>query len=140
LKVSVGFLDGWIGEGQMSYGGPGAVARGRLAEAIVRKRLQLTGVACDDIRSELIGVSALHGDDLAQRAQGEPWEVRLRVAARCATKNDAVRIGNEVETLYTNGPYGGGGASKSVRQVVAVASLLLPRDAVALQVHLEEVA
>ncbi len=62
------------------------------------------------------------------------------MAARCATKNDAVRIGNEVETLYTNGPYGGGGASKSVRQVVAVASLLLPRDAVALQVHLEEVA
>ncbi|MGJ7473897.1 acyclic terpene utilization AtuA family protein [Pseudomonas fulva] len=140
LKVSVGFLDGWIGEGQMSYGGPGAVARGRLAEAIVRKRLQLTGVACDDIRSELIGVSALHGDDLGQRAQGEPWEVRLRVAARCASKSDAVRIGNEVETLYTNGPYGGGGASKSVRQVVAVASLLLPRDAVTLQVHLEEMA
>ncbi|MDZ5601989.1 acyclic terpene utilization AtuA family protein [Pseudomonas sp. RP23018S] len=140
LKVSVGFLDGWIGEGQMSYGGPGAVARARLAEEIVRTRLQLTGVACDDIRTELIGVSALHGNDLGQRAAGEPWEVRLRVAARCASKSDAVRIGNEVETLYTNGPYGGGGASKSVRQVVAVASLLLPRDAVTLQVHLEDMA
>ncbi|WP_313740724.1 acyclic terpene utilization AtuA family protein [Pseudomonas sp.] len=140
LKVSVGFLDGWIGEGQMSYGGPGAVARGRLAEDIVRKRLQLMGVACDDLRTELIGVSALHGNDLGQRAMGEPWEVRLRVAARCASKSDAVRIGNEVETLYTNGPYGGGGASKSVRQVVAVASLLLPREAVTLQVHLEDMA
>jgi hypothetical protein len=52
------------------------------------------------------------------------------VAARCEARSDAVRIGNEVETLYTNGPSGGGGASKSVRQVVAVASLLLPRDAV----------
>ncbi|WP_459206392.1 acyclic terpene utilization AtuA family protein [Pseudomonas sp. MLB6B] len=140
LKVSVGFLDGWIGEGQMSYGGPGAVARGRLAEDIVRQRLQMTGVACDDIRTELIGVSALHGNDLGQRAAGEPWEVRLRVAARCASKSDAVRIGNEVETLYTNGPYGGGGASKSVRQVVAVASLLLPRKAVTLHVHLEDMA
>nr|WP_314490965.1 acyclic terpene utilization AtuA family protein [uncultured Pseudomonas sp.] len=140
LKVSVGFLDGWIGEGQMSYGGPNAVARGRLAEDIVRKRLQLMGVACDDLRTELIGVSALHGNDLGQRAAGEPWEVRLRVAARCASKSDAVRIGNEVETLYTNGPYGGGGASKSVRQVVAVASLLLPREAVTLQVHLEDKA
>nr|WP_314483004.1 acyclic terpene utilization AtuA family protein [uncultured Pseudomonas sp.] len=138
LKVSVGFLDGWIGEGQMSYGGPGAVARGRLAEEIVRKRLQLTGVACDDIRSELIGVSALHGNALGQRAEGEPWEVRLRVAARCANKDDALRIGNEVESLYTNGPYGGGGASKSMRQVVAVASLLLPREAVTLQLHLED--
>lgn len=138
LKVSVGFLDGWIGEGQMSYGGPGALARGQLAKDIVLKRLALTGVACEDIRAELIGVNALHGNHLGARAEGEPWEVRLRVAARCVDKNDAVRVGNEVETLYTNGPYGGGGASKSVRQVVAVASLFLPRDAVKLQVHIED--
>lgn len=138
LKVSVGFLDGWIGEGQMSYGGPGALARGQLAKDIVLKRLALTGVACEDIRAELIGVNALHGSHLGARAEGEPWEVRLRVAARCMDKNDAVRVGNEVETLYTNGPYGGGGASKSVRQVVAVASLFLPRDAVKLQVHIED--
>lgn len=140
LKMSVGFLDGWIGEGQMSYGGPGALARGLLAKDIVLKRLALTGVACEDIRAELIGVSALHGSNLGARAVGEPWEVRLRVAARCEDKNDAVRVGNEVETLYTNGPYGGGGASKSVRQVVAVASLFVPRDHVNLHVHLELLA
>lgn len=138
LKVSVGFHDGWIGEGQMSYGGPGAVARGQLAREIVLKRLKLTGVVCDEIRAELIGVNALHGSDLGKRAEGEPWEVRLRVAARCVDKDDAVRIGNEVETLYTNGPYGGGGASKSVRQVVAVASLFLPRDEISLQVQMED--
>jgi hypothetical protein len=40
---------------------------------------------------------------------------------------EAVRIGNEVETLYTNGPAGGGGAWKSAREVIAVASVLLPR-------------
>jgi len=39
-----------------------------------------------------------------------------------------MRIGNEVETLYTNGPAGGGGACKSARDVVAVASVLLPRE------------
>lgn len=138
LKVSVGFHDGWIGEGQMSYGGPGAVARGQLAREIVLKRLKLTGVVCDEIRAELIGVNALHGSDLGKRAESEPWEVRLRVAARCVDKDDAVRIGNEVETLYTNGPYGGGGASKSVRQVVAVASLFLPRDEISLQVQMED--
>lgn len=140
LKVSVGFLDGWIGEGQMSYGGPGALARGQLAKDIVLKRLALTGVACEDIRAELIGVNALHGSHLGTRAEGEPWEVRLRVAARCVDKSDAVRVGNEVETLYTNGPYGGGGASKSVRQIVAVASLFVPRDQVNLHVHLEDLA
>ncbi|NWD54584.1 DUF1446 domain-containing protein [Pseudomonas veronii] len=126
LKVSVGYLDGWIGEGQMSYGGPGAVARAELAREVVLKRLELMGVKMQDVRAELIGMDSLHGP----RRRVEPWEVRLRVAARCEERSEAVRVGNEVETLYTNGPSGGGGASKSVRQVVAVASLLLPRDAV----------
>ncbi len=126
LKVSVGYLDGWIGEGQMSYGGPGAVARAQLAREVVLKRLELIGVKMQDVRAELIGMDALHGP----RISVEPWEVRLRVAARCEDRGDAVRVGNEVETLYTNGPSGGGGASKSLRQVVAVASLLLPRGAV----------
>lgn len=126
LKVSVGYLDGWIGEGQMSYGGPGAVARAQLARDIVLKRLELIGVQMQDVRAELIGMDSLHGP----RSAIEPWEVRLRVAARCEERSEAVRVGNEVETLYTNGPSGGGGASKSVRQVVAVASLLLPREAV----------
>lgn len=126
LKVSVGYLDGWIGEGQMSYGGPGAVARAQLARDIVLKRLELMGVNIQEVRAELIGMDSLHGP----RSDVEPWEVRLRVAARCEARSDAVRVGNEVETLYTNGPSGGGGASKSVRQVVAVASLLLARSAV----------
>lgn len=138
LKVSVGFLDGWIGEGQISYGGPGALARARLARDVVLERLKLTGVVYDDIRAELMGVDSLHGAELGSRATGEPWEVRLRVAARCADKAQAVRIGNEVETLYTNGPYGGGGAIKGLRQVVAVASLFLPRSATAAVVHLED--
>ena len=126
LKVSVGYLDGWIGEGQMSYGGPGAVARAQLARDVVLKRLELMGVKMQDVRAELIGMDSLHGT----RSTVEPWEVRLRVAARCEDRSEAVRVGNEVETLYTNGPSGGGGASKSVRQVVAVASLLLPRNQV----------
>ncbi|NWD89956.1 acyclic terpene utilization AtuA family protein, partial [Pseudomonas sp. K5002] len=61
LKVSVGYLDGWIGEGQISYGGPGAVARAQLARDVVLKRLELTGVRMQDVRAELIGVDSLHG-------------------------------------------------------------------------------
>ena len=36
--------------------------------------------------------------------------------------------GAQVETLYTNGPAAGGGVFKSARDVVAVASVLLPRE------------
>ncbi|WP_285359997.1 acyclic terpene utilization AtuA family protein [Pseudomonas sp. fls2-241-TYG-175] len=138
LKVSVGYLDGWIGEGQISYGGPGALARAQLAREVVLERLKLTGVIVEDLRAELIGVDALHGSKLGSRATAEPWEVRLRIAARCVERSEAVRVGNEVETLYTNGPYGGGGATKAVRQVVAVASLFVPRDAVNPVIHLED--
>ena len=127
LKVSVGYVDSFIGEGQISYAGPGALARGKLALEIVRERLKLTGVAASELRFELIGVDSLHGAQLSAHAD-EPYEVRVRVAGRTENLSEAVRIGNEVETLYTNGPAAGGGASKSARDVVAVASVLLPRE------------
>ncbi len=129
LKVSVAYVDGWIGEGQISYGGPGALARARLALDIVRERLALTGVVASELRFDLIGVDALYGD-ATPAARGEPSEVRVRVAGRAANAAEAARIGNEVETLYTNGPAGGGGAFKSTREVIAVQSVLLPRAAV----------
>jgi hypothetical protein len=127
LKVSVGYVDGYIGEGQISYAGPGALARGRLALEIVRERLLLTGVQSSELRFDLIGMDSLHGAEVSAHAN-EPYEVRVRVAGRTESLREAVRIGNEVETLFTNGPAAGGGATKSARDVVAVASVLLPRD------------
>jgi len=127
LKISVGYVDSYIGEGQISYAGPGALARGKLALEIVRERLKLTGVTASEWRFDLIGVDALHGPEVSAQAN-EPYEVRVRVVGRTENLSEAVRIGNEVETLYTNGPAAGGGAFKSARDVVAVASVLLPRE------------
>jgi Acyclic terpene utilisation family protein AtuA len=125
LKVSVGYIDSYIGEGQISYAGPGALERGRLALNVVRERLSLTRVRTTETRFDIIGVDSLHGATLPRGR--EPYEVRIRVVGRTDSMAEAVRIGNEVETLYTNGPAGGGGAWKSAREVVAVASVLLPR-------------
>jgi hypothetical protein len=47
---------------------------------------------------------------------------------RTPTRHEALLVANEVEALYTNGPAAGGGASKSVREVVAAAAVLVPRD------------
>jgi len=135
LKVSIGYRDGFIGEGQISYAGPGAVERGRLALEIVAERLGLTGVPFDEIRYDLIGVNSLHGD--SRSAGHEPYEVRVRVAGRTSSMAEAVRIGNEVETLYTNGPAAGAGAWKSAREVVAMVSALLPRSMVSPSVRYE---
>jgi hypothetical protein len=125
LKVSVGYIDGYIGEGQISYAGPGALERGQLALNVVRERLSLTRVRTTETRFDIIGVDSLHGATLPRGR--EPYEIRIRVVGRTDSMAEAVRIGNEVETLYTNGPAGGGGAWKSAREVVAVASVLLPR-------------
>lgn len=136
LKVALAYTDGFIGEGQISYAGPGAVARGRLALDIVEKRLRLGGVGIEEARYDMIGVDALHGPTRAQ-GHADPYEVRIRVAARTATLKDAQRVANEVETLYTNGPAGGGGAAGSAREVLAVASTFVPRELVKTSVHYE---
>jgi Acyclic terpene utilisation family protein AtuA len=137
LKVSVGYRDGYIGEGQISYAGAGAVGRARLAREIVKERLRLTGVAASELRFDLIGVDSLHGPALSERA-GEPYEVRLRVAGRADSLEEARRIGHEVETLYTNGPAGGGGATHSTKEVLAVQSVLLPRELVTPSIEVME--
>jgi hypothetical protein len=129
LKVSLGYRDGFIGEGQISYGGVGAVARGRLAADIVVARLRRMGIAAGDIRADLIGVDALHGGR-SQVTADEPYEVRVRIAARRASRDEARHIGHEIESLYTNGPAGGGGAVTSVREVLSVASTFIPRELV----------
>lgn len=136
LKVAVGYRDGFIGEGQISYAGSGAVARARLALSIVEARLELIGVKPEAIRFDLIGVDAIHGGPLGA-TRGEPYEVRARVAARTRTPADAARIGREVEALYTNGPSGGGGATASTREVLAIGTTFVPRERVRCRVAVE---
>src|SRR5450830_2007403 len=137
LKTTLGYLDSYIGEGQISYAGPGAQARGQLALDIVRERLAIMGVQSDEMRYDLIGVNAIHGPQISAAAN-EPYEVRARVTGRTASLREAVRIGNEVETLYTCGPAGGGGATKSAREVIAVLSALVPRALIKPTHHFEE--
>lgn len=136
LKVTIGHRDGFIGEGQISYAGSGAVARARLALRIVAERLHIVGVTPSELRLDVIGVdSVAHGP--AGGAGAEPREVRARVAGRCASLRDARRIGREVEAIWVNGPAGGGGATWSAREVIAVASALLPRERVRTSVGFE---
>ena len=137
LKVSVGYEDGFIGEGEMSYAGPGAVNRGNLALDIVKERFELINLQAQELRFDLIGVNALHGSTLSHNS--EPYEVRVRVAGRFNTKKQASIIGNEVETLYTNGPAGGGGAFKSVKEIIAMDSIKMPRNLAKLHVSYLEI-
>jgi hypothetical protein len=130
LKVTLGYRDGFVGEGQMSYAGLGAQARGQLALDLVRARLADAGYGHFEARYDLIGVNAILGNTMPSH---EPAEVRARIAVRVTTQAEAQYVTNEVEALYTNGPASGGGASKSVREVIAATAMLMPRSAIQTQ-------
>ncbi len=134
-KVSVGYRAGYVGEGHMAYAGPGALNRARLAGEIVRERLALRGIALDELRVDLIGHSSLHSD-VSRSDNAEPYEIRLRVSGRAQNKLDAAAVGEEVQTLYTNGPYGGASDFMQVKEVVGVRSILLDRSLVKTEVRM----
>jgi hypothetical protein len=141
LKVSIGYKDCFIGTGEISYGGSTAYEKAKLAGEVVKKRLDFTGVKYDELKVDLIGVNSLYGDNIGKKLCDPALlgEVRLRVAGRTVKREDAVKIGNEVETLYTNGPSGGGGVTKSASEVVSICSIFIPREDIELEVIYEEV-
>lgn len=131
-KVTVGYHDGYIGEGQISYAGINAVAKAKWSAEIVQQRLKDRGFGYPEVRVDLIGISSLHG---VAAERPEPYEVRLRIAARTTDRKAAEAVGFEVRALHVNGPAGGGGGSDPVvREVLAVQSVLIPRAPVDRQV------
>ncbi len=150
LKVSIGYKDGFIGEGEISYGGTNCMARAELAADIVKKRIELTGIDLQECRIDYIGYNSLYGDSIAEyitegmeikKKSSIPVipEVRLRISGRAKTRRQAERLVDEIETLYTNGPAGGGGVTKQVTEVVAVCSIFVPREDVVFRVDYLEV-
>lgn len=142
LKVSVGYKDCYIGEGEISYGGNNCLARARLAEEIIRKRMELTGIETEEYRVDYIGYNSLYRDKISEYLKKEksadPVEIRLRISGRTKDRLQAELLANEVEALYTNGPAGGGGAVKRVSEIVSVCSIFVPREDVRVKVEYME--
>ena len=137
LKVSVGYGDGFIGTGEISYGATNCVARAKLAAEIIQHRLAELPFRLLEQRIDLIGCSSLYQGALP--VLQEPTEVRLRVAIRTETQEQAATAAREVEALYTNGPAGGGGARGGVTKIVSVASILLDESVIKPHITWEKV-
>lgn len=136
LKVLVGCLQGFIGEGEISFAGPGALSRAQLGADTVAKRLAHDGIPVEELRVDYIGLNSVHGE-MTPPSDHEPWEVRLRIAARCNTRESAQAVADEVEFLYF-GPAAAGGSRKSVRPLLAMYDVYLHRDEIPLTVELVE--
>ncbi|GAA4330919.1 DUF1446 domain-containing protein [Pigmentiphaga soli] len=128
LKLNVCYENGWLAEGEISYAGPRAEARARLAGDVLRRRLASGG----RLRIDLIGVASVFADDAGELMASMPAhdarDVRLRAATSHPEREVAERLTREVTALYCCGPAGGGGVRTSLRPRLGTWSGLVPRD------------
>lgn len=128
LKAMLCFDGGWLGEGEISYAGPNAVERARLAGEILQRRLgnQLT------LRIDLIGVVSVFAADSehhwAESNVSAATDVRLRVAAAHQERRRIERLLQEVTALYTCGPAGGGGIRTTLTPRLHSTACYVPRE------------
>ena len=136
LKATVCYEGGWLAEGEISYAGPNAGARARLAGEIVAQRARRLGLDGLRLRQDLIGIASVFADDAANWWRDHPFaadagDVRLRVAAATGSKDHAEQVAREVTALYTCGPAGGGGVRTAITPRLSSDSCYVPRDWVA---------
>ena len=127
LKVNVCYATGWFAEAEISYAGPRAAERARLAGQTIQQRLGHLA----PLRTDLIGVTSVWGNDASSWLDGAdlrhaPHDVRLRMAWQHADHATALRLPREVNALYCCGPAGGGGVRTHMRQRLGLTSCLIP--------------
>jgi hypothetical protein len=133
LKVSIGCTEGFIGEDMFFYAGPGALRRARLAKQILEERFKLVGLQAEEVRIDFLGLNAIHGA-MTPPDQPEPYEIAVRVAARTRTREEAIKVGREVDGMAVSGV---GMTGKRVphqdrtREVIGVWSSLVAREKIA---------
>ncbi len=160
LKATVCFDSGWLGEAEISYAGPNALARAELAADVIRKRVANSGIAGNSpLRVDILGKLAVLDDDSGRlreamnKADAEEFkdgevatqqdnpsnnsEYRVRAATRTLRKAEAEAVANEVMALYCCGPAGGAGVRQSVTPQISTASILIDRERVESNTRIE---
>jgi hypothetical protein len=134
LKASVGVRDGYLVNGQVSYSGSLCVQKGIIAEEILRQRWSnVFHQNSDDISVEFVGLNSTR--PWIRVTTETPAEIILRFGLRTLDEKLAKIFCQEIESLYTNGPAGGGGATANYKSTIGIVSVMVPRDAVQLKVE-----
>ena len=131
LKATVSIDGGWMGEAEMSYAGPNALKRARLAVDVLKQRCRDIGTNCP-VRFDILGTVSVHDGDGGERADAGSWpddgDYRIRVASRGHDKDGIERINQEMLSLYCSGPAAGGGFRQHLTDQVQTASILVDRN------------
>jgi hypothetical protein len=120
LKVSVAYRAGFKAVGTLVYAWPDAIEKARVADRVLRQRLDRLGLRFDEIYTEFLGANATHGA-LAGDGRDAP-EVQLRVGVRSPERAPVERFTREIAPLVLNGPpsvTGFAGGRPKTEEVVA---------------------
>jgi hypothetical protein len=132
LKATVCVDGGVLGEAEISYAGPNAAARARLAAQTVCERMRRRAPDLV-VRVDAVGILSVLGSNDGAFAGGgnaEADDVRLRFAAQSRDAAEVELLLDEVEALYCAGPAGGAGVRRRLTPRLASASCLIERERV----------
>jgi hypothetical protein len=121
---------------------PDAYEKAQFCEQFLRGRFKALNLGIIDVRFDYIGINSIHGplSTLPKDMDGIN-EVRVRVAAKTHTREDANLVRREVTHLWTHGPVGSTAviSPPPPRQVIALWPTLIPRELVQTQCEMMEV-
>lgn len=144
LKALLGYADGWMGEGYISFSWPKAYSKAKRAAQIIRARLEMQGVRPEEIHEEYIGINSLWGALAPEPAdEDQVNEVRLRIAIRTRNKKDCEILAREFPPLLLSGPPTASAVAGTPqpRELMGLWSTLIPRELIEpyVQIQVEEV-
>lgn len=133
LKVSVAYRAGFKAVGSLVYAWPDALEKARLADRVLRERLDRLGLRFAQVLTEFVGASATHGPLAGPDAGRDAPEVQLRVGVRDSDEQRVERFTREIAPLVLNGPpsvTGFAGGRPKVEEIVAYWPALIDRRVV----------
>ena len=140
LKVSISYSAGYKAVGTLVYSWPEAADKAKVADKILRGRLERLGLKFDQVLTEFVGANATHGA-LAGEANPNAPEIQLRVGVRSNDRSAVERFTKEIAPLILTGPPGvtgfAGGRPK-VEEIVAYWPALIPKSAITPSVSIIE--
>ncbi|MBS1902286.1 MAG: DUF1446 domain-containing protein [Bacteroidetes bacterium] len=139
-KVSMSYNDGFSASGTLTYTWPDAMDKAKVADKILRARLEKAGCTFDEMRTEFLGYNSCHGP-LTPTSEADVEEVVVKFGVRGHDKRSIVEFGKNLAPLILTGPpsvTGFAGGRPKPSDVVAYWPALLKKTAVMPRVIVEE--
>jgi hypothetical protein len=137
-KVSLAYYDGYAVSGTLVVAGRDARSKAKRAAEAILSRVRRGGYEVSRVNVELLGA----GDSVPgiKLADGNPWEVVLRISAHDPSREALERLAREFAPLVTSGPAGVTGytgARPKPHRVLAYWPTSIPREMISHRVLIQ---